>query len=315
MVYELFLFLILLGAGFYIILKAADYFIDEAAAIGYKLGMSKMIIGLTIVAIGTSLPELFTSIVSIMFTPNYPDFIIGTIMGSNITNILLIFGLFMVMAKKFEIHKNERLNVIMLLFTSIFFTTFVLLGFVNYFVILLVILYMVYTIYLAKFEKKELIEEEEAIIDHEHKPMYQSVLILLLSFVGLFAGTKMVIYSIEGLGALLLIPTAYLTLTTVAFATSLPEIAVTIIAAKKKQYMMCIGNLIGSNIANVAIIFGISGFFGFYYVETQLFKLSIAFMLIATFYISFLVSNKKFAPVHGYIFLLGYIAYIITFFF
>lgn len=312
---EFIFFLTLLCVGFVLILKSADYFIDESAVIGKYYGMSKLLIGLTIVAIGTSLPELLTSLGAVLFTENYSEFIIGTIMGSNITNIFLIFGLFMLMSGNFEIRKNEKLNIIMLLFTTIFLVAFVLLGIVNYFSIILVILYLVYLIYLAKFEKREILEEEEVVIENEKISIGRASIILFVSFIGLFLGAKIVIMSIESIGEMLLIPAAYLTLTTVSFATSLPEIAVTITAARKKQYLLAIGNIIGSNIANIALVFGLSGFIGYYAVQTELFLKSIIFLLIATFIFSALIYKKKFNKVYGHLFLGLYVLYIISFFF
>ena len=299
--------------SFYIITKSADFFIDEAAMIGKSYNMSKLMIGLTIVAVGTSLPEMITSLGSILFTTNYSDFIIGTTLGSNLTNILLAFGIFLIVSKKFKTEKREMFNVLALVFTSIVFVAFILLGFVNYFAISLVIFYVFYIFYLSKFQKEEVTKLEEEYVENEKHPMSKSVGIIILSFVGLYIGAKIVIYSVENIGVLLDIPTAYLTLTTISVATSLPEIAVTISSARKKEYLMGIGNILGTNILNISLIIGLSGFFGYYTINTAQYIFPIILFLIGTLIFSYLIIRRRFHRYYGYFFLFLYVVYILSF--
>jgi cation:H+ antiporter len=300
--------------GFYLISKSADYFVDEAANIGTRHGMSKLMIGLTIVAIGTSLPEMITSLGSILFTPNFSEFIIGTTLGSNITNILLAFGIFLIAAKKFYIQKNEIFNIIALIGTSLIFITFIIFGFVNYVAIALVIFYSYYLLYQRKYQKLELTEIEEEFVDKRKYGIKKSYLIIFLSFIGLFTGAKLTILGIENIGQILNISAAHLNLAIVSIATSLPEISVTIASAKKKEYLMAIGNIIGTNIMNVCLIIGMSGFYGLYKVETSLYLSSIIILAIATLLFSYLIYKKKFSEKWGYAFLTLYAIYLITIF-
>ena len=315
MAFELLMQIIFLVIGFYAIIKSADIFIDKASAIGNHLKLSKLTIGLTIVAIGTSLPELFTTIGAVLFTQDPSDFIIGTVMGSNIANILLVFGIFLIYTKTFTIKKSEKFNTITLIILTLTFSLFIYFGFSNYLAIFLLIFYGIYLTYMAKYKKEEIIEEEEEEVTKIKKEsIKKSTLFLILCIIGLFAGAKIVTSSIEKIGTLLSIPSAYLTLTTVALATSLPEVAVTILTAKKKQFMIGIGNIIGSNIANIALVFGLFGFLGYYAIETSLYLESLKFLLISTLLFSILLFRKKFYRWCGCAFLVLYTIYIIKFF-
>ncbi len=311
---QLIIFSCVFLVGFYIINKAAEYFVDEAANIGKKYGMSKLMIGLTIVAVGTSLPEMITSLGSILYTENFSEFIIGTTLGSNITNILLAFGIFLIVANKFYIKKDELFNIIALLGTTAIFTTFILFGFVSYIAIALVIFYTYYIIYQKKYQKFELEEIEEEFVDKTRHSIKKSYAIITLSFLGLFAGAKLTILGIENIGQIMNIPAAYLNLVVVSIATSLPEIGVTIASAKKKEYLMAMGNIIGTNIMNVCLIIGISGFFGMYQIDTHLYLSSVLIFVIATCLFSYLIYRKKFTPRFGFIFIILYILYILMIF-
>lgn len=273
--------------------------------------MSQLMIGLTIVAIGTSLPEMITSLLSILFTPNYSDFIIGTTMGSNITNILLAFALFLIAAKEFQIKKSEIFNIISLILTTAVFAIFVILGYVNYFAIILVVFYAFYIHYLRDYQKSELENLEKEFIDlpQKHSSIIKSILILILAFLGLFFGAKLIVITIENIGIILKIPTAFLTLTSISIATSLPELMVTITAARKKEYLMGIGNILGTNILNVCLIIGTSGFFGEYTIETQNYIFPLYLLITATILFSYQIYKKKFNKYYGYCFLALYILY------
>jgi cation:H+ antiporter len=316
MILELTLYIVVFITAFFIIIKAADYFVDEAAYLGNKLGLSKLMIGLTIVAIGTSLPELITSLGSIFFTDNFSDFLIGTAIGSNITNILLAFGLFLIAAKTFTIEKKEVFSVLVLLTTTAIFSVFIIQGYVPFLAILFIPLYAFYVFYQSKESKKQIIKEEELMIEKlkEH-PMYHSYGILFLSFIFIFIGAKLVVYSIEEGGALVGIPAAYLTLTTIALATSLPEIAVTLSSAKKKEYLIGIGNILGTNIMNVCLIIGLSGLTMGYNINSETYLLSVIIFLIATILFGAMILRRKFYYSVGVIFLVMYAIYMLQFLF
>ena len=313
--FETLVFIFFLFVGFAIILKSSDIFVDSAETMGKKFKLSPIVTGLTIVALGTSLPELFTSVGAILFTEHYSQFIIGTIMGSNITNILLIFGLFLIFAGNFSIKKSQIVNVLTLIFVTFVLLIFVFLGFVNYFAIGLIVFYVLYVVYEANYQKREIIIEEKEIVALLGYQELSSYFVLLGSVGGLYFGSKLVVSAIEGLGSIFVIPAAFLSLTTVAIGTSLPEIAVSINTAMKKEYLIGIGNVIGSNIINIALVFGLSGFFGRYAVNTGFYYMSIAFLVIGTMFFSAMLLRKNFHRYQGLILLGLYILYILSFFF
>lgn len=313
---ELLLYIVLFVVAFFIIIKAADYFVDEAAYLGDSFGMSKLMIGLTIVAIGTSLPELITSLSAIFFTENFSDFIIGTAMGSNITNIVLAFGIFLLFSKTFTVEKKETFNVLVLLTTTILFSYFILVGYVPFLAILLVPLYGFYVYHQSKASKKEIIKEEELMIEKQKKhPILQSAGILFFSFIFIFIGARLVVFSIEEGGRLLGIPAAYLTLTTIALATSLPEIAVTVSSARKKEYLIAIGNILGTNIMNVCLIIGLSALTLGYSVNSETYLLSVIIFLLSTLLFSLMILVRKFYFIGGFIFIAMYVVYMLQFIF
>jgi cation:H+ antiporter len=221
----------------------------------------------------------------------------------------LYFGLFLFFAGTFTTRKREVMNVVFLLFTTLVLSFHIIIGFVSPIVIVLTLLYLTYLFYLAKFQEKELLGEEKDVVDLQKHSIQISFFYLILSFVGLYLGARFVIYSVEGAGAILSIPTAYLTLTTISIATSLPELAVTITSARKKEYIVAIGNILGTNVMNVCLILGLSGIFGTYSINTSLYIYSMIFFILGTLIFSYLVLRKKFTPFWGYIFLTMYIFY------
>lgn len=301
---------VLFSLAFFIITKSADFFIDEASTIGKGLGMSKLLIGLTIVAIGTSLPEMMTSLGSILFTNNYPDFIIGTTMGSNITNMLLVFGIFLILTEKFEIRKKQTFNIIALLFTTIIFAVFIILGYVNYVATGLFIYYIFYIIHLKNHQKAEILGLEKEEVEFTKESLSKSFGILVLSFCGMFIGVKLVVLSIENISTILDIETSSLTLTAISIATSLPELAVIFSTAKQKEYLMAIGNIVGTNIMNICLIIGSSALLGGYVIETSLYFIPMMIFVFGTVLFSYMMFSKKFNKYYGYFFLCLYVFYI-----
>lgn len=299
-------------AGIYLLSKAADSFVDKAGSLGKSYGMSRIMIGLTIVAIGTSLPEMITSLGSIMFTDNFSQFIIGTTLGSNVTNILLAFGIFLVITEKFYIKKDERFNIIALLGTTLILTGMILIGYINYFAISLLIFYTYYLIYQLKYQKVELIQIQTELTDLEKIKPTKAYLHLAAAFIGLYIGARLTVLSVEEIGLILAIPAAHLSLVVISIATSLPEIMVTFASARKKEYLLAIGNVIGTNIMNICIIIGASGFYGHYFIDTKLYITSLTALVLGTIIFSYLIYRKRFNKKWGYLFLTMYALYIIA---
>ena len=103
--------ILILVVMFFVLIKIADFFVVHSSKLGKYYGMSPFLVGITIVAIGSSLPELITSLGSFFFTSNYADFIVGTALGSNITNLLLAFGLYLALSNTFKLKNNQYFSI------------------------------------------------------------------------------------------------------------------------------------------------------------------------------------------------------------
>ncbi len=309
-------FSILIGS-FFLLIKSSDYLVSTSSVLGRRVGISPFVIGLTLVAIGTSLPELFTSIIAIVTSDNSAAFILGTVIGSNISNILLVFGVLLFFSKGFNI-RIEAKDIIFLSISTFLIATGVFLG--NISIILSTILLFFFILYLYVSvvfgKKKDFIDEAKESEDGFHA---KSNTILLLVFFGSLLGLNFaargVVYSIEELGVLFSIPIEFLTLTTVAFATSLPEIVVTYQTAKKGEYSLGIGNIIGSNVSNVLLIGGFAGLFSEFFSNglsfvAESFYLSIFMMAGVTLLFVGMLRKKEIPSNYSYLLFVLYAVYL-----
>lgn len=251
--------ILLLIVGFVLLIKGADIFVDGASSTALNLKVSKMVIGLTIVAFGTSAPELAVSIKALLSGSS--DIVLGNVVGSNILNILLILGissLFSSMVVKDNTVKKE------IPLTILFSVLLTVLSFDNLFdkkitnvitrtdgfVILL--FFIVFLYYLASIAKNNKEENEEA----PYK-IGKSLLFVLIGLVGIVAGSNLVVDNASDIAKALNVSEKMISLTIVAFGTSLPELVTSVQAARKHENDIAIGNIIGSNIFNIGIVIGL----------------------------------------------------------
>lgn len=251
--------ILLLIVGFVLLIKGADIFVDGASSTALNLKVSKMVIGLTIVAFGTSAPELAVSIKALLSGSS--DIVLGNVVGSNILNILLILGissLFSSMVVKDNTVKKE------IPLTILFSVLLTVLSFDNVFdkkitnvitrtdgfVILLFFIVFIY--YLASIAKNNKEENEEA----PYK-IGKSLLFVLIGLVGIVAGSNLVVDNASAIAKALSVSEKMISLTIVAFGTSLPELGTSVQAARKHENDIAIGNIIGSNIFNIGIVIGL----------------------------------------------------------
>lgn len=280
---------VMLLIGFVLLVKGADFFVDGAAGIAAKLKVSTFIIGLTVVALGTSAPEAAVSIIggikTAMGDSSGAEVIMGNVLGSNIMNILLILGISALVCK-LPVEKSSR--YIEIPFLIIISLVFLLLGdwgggFQWYDGLILVALYacfMTYTIMMAKRSKQpELLNESAATATAvakgapagegfiaRAKAKYEELkskvwFLIVLTIVGLgmvVGGAQLVVEGATYIAQDLIgIPANIVALTVVAFGTSLPELVTSVSAARKGDTGLAIGNIIGSNIANILLVAGL----------------------------------------------------------
>ncbi len=288
--------------GLVILVKGCAIFIDGASNIATKLGISEHIIGLTIVALATSLPELAVS--SIASYNQEAGIAIGTIIGSNISNICLILGI----AAIIMILKTDKQTIedtfFMIGVTILFIGLIAIDHTLNRYDALLFLLLYIYFIYrLYKAHKKK--------IDHltiKKEGVFKESLFILLGASALILGAHFLVESGVGIAQLLGVPPAIIGLTMIALGTSLPELSSTITATLKKRYGIAVGNVIGSNIINILLVLGISGLINPLSIGKKIF-ISAPFLIGVSVLTLFFVRGKI-GRKQGYILIFLYVIFI-----
>lgn len=245
-----------------LVLWGADRMTSGAGALARRMNIPEIVIGLTIVAAGTSAPELFVSVVSALH--GTPDMALGNVVGSNIFNTLLIVGCSAMVAPMAIAKTTVRRDLPVTLFASLLIIALCMDGFTSLSlsgktlsridgVILLVVFagYMAYT-----FKTSKNVEADAA--DAAPQPVFKSVLYVLIGLAGLIMGSNAFVNSASAFAQSLGVSDAVIGLTVVAGGTSLPELATSVVAARKGQSAMAIGNVLGSNVFNILMILGVT---------------------------------------------------------
>lgn len=303
-------------------LVSANYLVDSSVALAQKAKISNFVIGLTIVGMGTSAPELFVSISSAV--EGAGDVALGNVIGSNICNVLLILG-FTATICPFAIERTTYRRdipfaIIATLLVIVFANDTFLGGDANvisrYDSAILLLAFAVYMTYVVVKDKKN--ENGEQCSDEcssslADKNVFLLILIAVLTLAGLLLGGQLFLDSAKTLAKEWGMSDAVIAITIVAVGTSLPELITSIVAATKKNPQLALGNVIGSNVFNLLMILGVSGLInplnitGINMVDYAVLILSI----IMTFIVVFTFGKRFFDRVEGIIFLLVYVVYTI----
>lgn len=255
-------FFLLIG-GFMLLVKGADYLVGGSSAIARRLGIKPIIIGLTLVAFGTSTPELVVNIVSVL--GGKPEIAVGNILGSNIVNILLILGIsafiFPLIVDRRSAWRGIPLamvsSVLPLLLATNFFTlpsgTHVLSRIDG----AILFAFFLYFLYDTREAARGMVGEEEE-VPHNVSRLSRNILFSVMGLFGLVVGGKLVVDGAVAIAQSFGMPESIIALTIVAIGTSLPELVTSVVAAYKKEADIAVGNIIGSNIFNVFLILGVS---------------------------------------------------------
>lgn len=257
---------LLIFIGFVLLIKGADFLVNGSVKIAKRLHIPEIIIGLTIVSIGTSMPELIVSITSAL--EGHSDMALGNVIGSNICNILLILGLaalirpvvFKKETKFIETPIALGITLILLLLGNN--SGYQINRAEGFILIILFILFIAYTIYMGIKESKEEIEREKAEGEElkEEKDKYgilKAIGLMILGIVGLKYGGDLVVNNACEVARALNISEKVISLTIIAIGTSLPELVTSVMAAIKGESDIAIGNIVGSNIFNILLIIGV----------------------------------------------------------
>ena len=249
---KLLLAILLLVIGFVMLIKGADWFVDGAAGIAARFGIPQLVIGLTIVAMGTSAPEAAVSITAA--TSGNAGITIGNIVGSNILNVLLILGLTAVITTVAVQKSTVKLEMP---FMHVITIVLAVLGFTGGEIVLwegvvLWVLFLVYLGYLFRMAKNGTDEEEE----EELQPLWKQLLMLVVGIVLIVFGSDLTVDNATVIAETLGMDDRLIGLTIVAFGTSLPELVTSVTAARKGKADIAIGNIVGSNVFNILFVVG-----------------------------------------------------------
>ncbi len=290
----------------FVMVKGADWLIASAEKIGLALGLSPFIVGVTIVGVGTSFPELISSFVAVF--QGVPEVVVANAVGSNIANILLIVGVAAIIGKRLIVTKSlidldlPLLAIGTVLLLGIVWDKQVTFGEA----LLMIITYCIYLLYTILHEDTEDTEELAEVLPSRQerrkninvqksegfvrpKLVAKDFVLLSVGILGLVFGAKYLIESLVNLSTILNIATGVIAITAVAIGTSLPELLVSAKAALQKKSEVALGNIFGSNVFNALVVIGLPGLFKTLTVDDQTFTIGVPVMALAT--ILFVISG------------------------
>ena len=290
-----------------VLLKGSDWFIDSAEKIGLSFGISPFVIGITIVAFGTSLPELATSVAAVL--QGSSEIVIGNVIGSNIANIALVMGLVAIVIKLITLDNNIWHIDMGYLWGATFLLGFVIYdGHVSRFeAITFVVGIVIFLLY-------SLGSQDAGNKDDLPKTNARDYILLVLGGIFIYGGATYTVVAIEELSAIAGISKEVISLSAVALGTSLPEVAVSLQAARKGKTSLAIGNIVGSNIFNIFVVTGISALVGPLVIPAEVINYSYPFMLALTLLFGVMTNNGKVTNWEGFLLMLFYLFYLVKLF-
>lgn len=300
---QLLLYLLLFCLSLGILLKSSDWFVDAAEQIGLSFGISPFVIGVTIVAFGTSLPELASSIAAVFAGES--EIVVGNVVGSNITNLLLVLGLSTIIAK--EIHLEFKvldIDVPFLVGSAIF------LCFTCWDQEISIFETVIFLVALLIFLVNSFKREQRTHKDARPQAGWKAYALLVLGGLMVYFSADWTIDAIEKLSELAGLQPELIALSLVAFGTSLPEVAVSIAAARKGKTSIAVGNVVGSNIFNSFAVMGISRLFGPLTIPQNVLDFSLPFMFAVTIMFAIISVSRLVSRWEGVLLVLFYIFFV-----
>jgi len=301
-----------LVASLTLLIWGADKFVDNSSLVAKKVGVSELTIGLTIVALGTSAPEIFVGISSVL--NNSESIAMGAVVGSNISNIALIFGVSCI-GMSFLPKKTPIIQLMPFLVSA---------GVLGYVLIdlnvsmldgTLLLIAFFYFLYVINANKNT----QTNIDEDQNKNSLITLIFLTVGLIALILGSRYAVIYAEKIALYLNISELIIGLTIIAIGTSLPELAATISAVLKKKTDMVVGNVIGSNVLNITLVVPIIGFFSNVQLDEVLLGRDYLIMIIATllFMLVVLIYSTKIFSITiirfiGVLFVSGYILYLLS---
>ena len=296
--------ILILILGLAILVVGAEILIRGSVSFGKKLNISLFAIGVVIVAAGTSLPELASSINAVL--NNHSDLALGAVVGSNIANLILVMAATTIIVPITNITNNQInqawINIalgICLIIMSYFYFNY-LFGIISLIALTLIMYFQI--------KKGSILVDD---IDKDEYSIFISLILIIFGIIFLIYGSDLFVNSAIILAKKLQVSEAVIGLSLIAFGTSLPELVIGIMSALKRKVDFALGNILGSNIYNVLGVLGISSFFGNFGMPEILARQDLYFMLLITFVILvFMLIFKKLGRLYGSVGLMLYLGYI-----
>jgi cation:H+ antiporter len=303
--------------GLVMILVGSDWLVDGASGVARKYGISEFVIGMTIVGIGTSMPELVSSAISAI--GGHGDMALGNVTGSNICNVLLILGVTALISPIGYTKSNIRKDIPLALAVSLFLLLVLYNGFGLFGgvpgisradALYLLLFFVIFMVDSFKSGKQEASEEE----NEEVKPMPvgKAVVLIVLGLAGLVFGGRIFVDHTVNIAEQFHVSEAFISITLMAVGTSLPELATCVVAAMKGKNQLALGNVIGSNIFNILLIIGVSGLISPFEIQSiSAVDMAMVVVVVVMLWMAALTFKKReLDRIEGAIFLLCYIGYI-----
>jgi len=304
--------------GLALILLGANYLVDGSSSVARRFGISEFVVGMTIVGIGTSTPEMVVSFIASI--NGNPDIAVGNIVGSNIANVFLILGVTALVSPIALTSHNLRRDIPICLVASLLLFVFGMDRFlfrseINEIsriegVVFLIgfILFMIYSFRTGAADDS--VQEEESVAC---RPMWLSTIFILGGLCGLIFGGKLFVNSGSRIAASLGVSDAFIGITVMALGTSMPELAASVVAAVKGKGQMALGNIVGSNISNILLILGGASLISPLTMSniTLVDMLMMVFSTLVMFIANTTFRKNSIDRVEGGIFVIIYIAYIV----
>ena len=295
--------ILILILGLAILVIGAEILIRGSVSFGKKLNISLFAIGVVIVAAGTSLPELASSINAVL--NNHSDLALGAVVGSNIANLILVMAATTIIVPITNITNNQInqawINIalgICLIIMSYFYFNY-LFGIISLIALTLIMYFQI--------KKGSILVDD---IDKDEYSIFISLILIIFGVIFLIYGSDLFVNSAINLAKKLQVSEAVIGLSLIAFGTSLPELVIGIMSALKRKVDFALGNILGSNIYNVLGVLGISSFFGNFGMPEILARQDLYFMLLITFVILvFMLIFKKLGRLYGSVGLMLYLGY------
>lgn len=297
--------ILLLFISIVIVSKGADIFIENVEKISIKYGISKSLIGMSIVSFGTTTPELFSSLLSIV--ENAEEIVAGNIIGSNIANICIILSISSMISKMYM--RNMKKYGLFLLFYTIVFILFIIDGYFEFSeASIMLILSIPFLVSFKKDSKKFFVNGSKKV----EESTYQLLITIAFTLFMVYLSADVLVKSVIEISNILFVGKETIALTLVAVGTSIPELSVAVIASIKKKTSIVIGNIIGANLFNIFLVMSASSFFTLIPVKKNLITLALPVLFASTTIFSLSLLKEKFGKLEGTVLIILYIFFLLN---